>query len=125
FYTLRRQLITSYAVSCTSHYILGTGDRNPMNFLINTLFGQNLPLPELIPICLTRQIVQLMSPIGTAGLFHVTMIYTMNALQENSDLLLSTMDVFIKEPLLEWLVTFINLYYYIEEKKNIILVTCT
>ncbi|CAF4216431.1 unnamed protein product, partial [Rotaria sp. Silwood2] len=85
----------------------------------------NLPLPELIPICLTRQIVQLMSPIGTAGLFHVTMIYTMNALQENSDLLLSTMDVFIKEPLLEWLVTFINLYYYIEEKKNIILVTCT
>ncbi|CAF4935411.1 unnamed protein product, partial [Rotaria sp. Silwood2] len=40
FYTLRRQHITSYAVSCTSHYMLGTGDRNPVNFLINTSFAQ-------------------------------------------------------------------------------------
>jgi DNA-dependent protein kinase catalytic subunit len=45
-----------------------------------------------------------MSPIGTAGLFRATMIDTMNALRENSDLLLSTMDVFIKEPLMEWMV---------------------
>lgn len=47
-----------------------------------------------------------MSPIGTAGLFRATMIHTMNALRENSDLLLSTMDVFIKEPLMEWMVSF-------------------
>ena len=47
-----------------------------------------------------------MSPIGTAGLFRATMIRTMNALRENSDLLLSTMDVFIKEPLMEWMVCF-------------------
>lgn len=46
-----------------------------------------------------------MSPIGTAGLFRSTMIDTMTALRENSDLLLSTMDVFIKEPLMEWTVT--------------------
>jgi DNA-dependent protein kinase catalytic subunit len=50
-----------------------------------------------------------MSPIGTAGLFRATMIHTMNALRENSDLLLSTMDVFIKEPLMEWMVSLINL----------------
>ncbi|CAF4594242.1 unnamed protein product [Rotaria sp. Silwood2] len=31
------------------------------------------------------------------------MIHTMNALRENSDLLLSTMDVFIKEPFMEWM----------------------
>jgi DNA-dependent protein kinase catalytic subunit len=49
-----------------------------------------------------------MSPIGTAGLFRATMIHTMNALRENSDLLLSTMDVFIKEPLMEWMVSLIN-----------------
>ena len=47
-----------------------------------------------------------MSPIGTAGLFRATMIHTMNALRENSDLLLSTMDVFIKEPLMEWMVSY-------------------
>ena len=28
FYTLRRQFITSYAVLCTSQYILGIGDRH-------------------------------------------------------------------------------------------------
>ena len=57
-----------------------------------------------MPIRLTRQLVHLMSPIGTAGLFRSTMIDTMTALRENSDLLLSTMDVFIKEPLMEWTV---------------------
>ena len=65
-------------------------------------------MPELIPIRLTRQLTQLMSPIGTAGLFRATMIHTMNALRENSDLLLSTMDVFIKEPLMEWMVSHIE-----------------
>ncbi|CAF4757853.1 unnamed protein product [Rotaria sp. Silwood1] len=118
FYTLRRQFITSYAVLCTSHYILGIGDRHQSNFLIDITSGQvigidfgsafnaatiHLPVPELIPIRLTRQLIQLMSPIGTNGLFRATMIHTMNALRENSDLLLSTMDVFIKEPLMEWM----------------------
>ncbi|CAF3339220.1 unnamed protein product [Rotaria sp. Silwood2] len=94
FYTLRRQFITSYAVLCTtSQYILGIGDRHQSKY--------HLSVPELIPIRLIRQLTQLMSPISTASLFHATIIHTMNALRENSDLLLSTMDVFIKEPLME------------------------
>ena len=28
FYTLRQQFVTSYAILCTSHYILGIGDRH-------------------------------------------------------------------------------------------------
>ena len=69
---------------------------------------QHLPVPELIPIRLTRQLTELMSPIGTAGLFRAIMIHTMNALRDNSDLLLSTMDVFIKEPLSEWMVSAVS-----------------
>ncbi|CAF4352772.1 unnamed protein product, partial [Rotaria sordida] len=57
----------------------------------------HLSVPELIPIRLTRQLTQLMSHIGRAGLFRATM----NALRQNSDLLVSTMDGFIKEPLME------------------------
>jgi phosphatidylinositol kinase/protein kinase (PI-3 family) len=50
------------------------------------------------------------------------MIHTMNALRENSDLLLSTMDVFIKEPLMEWMVS-----HYLEsyEQHSHFLGTCT
>ena len=33
FYTLRRQFITSYAVLCTSQYILGIGDRHQSKYL--------------------------------------------------------------------------------------------
>jgi DNA-dependent protein kinase catalytic subunit len=33
FYTLRRQFITSYAVLCTSHYILGIGDRHQSKYV--------------------------------------------------------------------------------------------
>ncbi|CAF1205061.1 unnamed protein product, partial [Didymodactylos carnosus] len=113
----KSQFIVSYAVLCTSQYILGIGDRHQSNFLIDTTSGQvigidfgsafsastiSLPVPELIPIRLTRQLVNLMNPIGTCGLFRSTIIHTMNALRENSDLLLSTMDVFIKEPLMDW-----------------------
>ncbi|CAF4249924.1 unnamed protein product, partial [Rotaria sordida] len=43
----------------------------------------HLSVPELIPIRLTRQLTQLMSHIGRAGLFRATM----NALRQNSDLL--------------------------------------
>jgi phosphatidylinositol kinase/protein kinase (PI-3 family) len=47
------------------------------------------------------------------------MIHTMNALRENSDLLLSTMDVFIKEPLMEWMVSHIDLLFVnIKRKKR-------
>lgn len=77
-----------------------------------------------MPIRLTRQLTELMSPVGTAGLFRATMIHTMNALRENSDLLLSTMDVFIKEPLMEWMVRHVN-GFLIPIDDLIILGACT
>ncbi|CAF1501508.1 unnamed protein product [Didymodactylos carnosus] len=42
FYTLRSQFIVSYAVLCTSQYILGIGDRHQSNFLIDTTSGQSI-----------------------------------------------------------------------------------
>jgi len=45
FYTLRRQFITSYAVLCTSHYILGIGDRHQSKYnqsISNYILNNNL-----------------------------------------------------------------------------------
>lgn len=43
-----------------------------------------------------------MMPLQEKGLMESTMIHTLRALQEDYDLLLNTMDIFIKEPSLDW-----------------------
>ncbi len=48
-----------------------------------------------------------MSPIDTAGLFRATI----NALRENSNLLLSTMHVFIKELLMKWMLSISDFFH--------------
>ena len=51
---------------------------------------------------MTRQIRNLMMPLKEKGLMEGIMIHTLRALRHNSDLLMCTMDVFIKEPSLDW-----------------------
>ena len=74
------------------------------SFITHTLF-QFLPVPELLPFRLTRQLRNLMMPLGVKGLIESTMIHTLRALRSDSDLLLNTMDIFVKEPSLDWLVS--------------------
>ena len=63
---------------------------------------QFLPIPELMPFRLTPQIVNLLLPHKESGKLCSCMIHTMRALQNKPTMLLNTMDVFIKEPSLEW-----------------------
>jgi DNA-dependent protein kinase catalytic subunit len=63
---------------------------------------QFLPIPELIPFRLTRQFTQFLQPLDADGLLKHNMVHTLSALQDNKDVLINTMDVFIKEPLLDW-----------------------
>lgn len=44
-----------------------------------------------------------MEPLNENGYYEETMFYTLKALRNNSYILLATMDVFIKEPTLNWL----------------------
>ena len=46
-----------------------------------------------------------MMPLTVKGLIESTMIHTLRALRSDSDLLLNTMDIFVKEPSLDWLVS--------------------
>ncbi|XP_063961376.1 DNA-dependent protein kinase catalytic subunit-like [Lytechinus pictus] len=117
FLTLRAHFARSHTVLCICQYILGIGDRHLSNFLISLETGgmvgidfghsfgsatQFLPIPELVPFRLTRQIVNLMLPMKIEGVLQSSMVHTLRALRQDHELLLNTMDVFIKEPSLDW-----------------------
>uniref|UniRef100_A0A3B3VB26 DNA-dependent protein kinase catalytic subunit n=1 Tax=Poecilia latipinna TaxID=48699 RepID=A0A3B3VB26_9TELE len=117
FLSLRSHFITSHALLCVSHWVLGIGDRHLSNFMINTETGgmigidfghafgsatQFLPVPELMPFRLTQQFVNLIQPLKESGLIQSTMVHSLRAFRAEPDLLLNTMDVFVKEPSLDW-----------------------
>ncbi|XP_068160133.1 DNA-dependent protein kinase catalytic subunit [Antennarius striatus] len=117
FLSLRSHLISSHALLCVSHWVLGIGDRHLSNFMINMETGgmigidfghafgsatQFLPVPELMPFRLTQQFVNLMEPLKESGLVQSVMVHSLRAYSTESDLLLNTMDVFVKEPSLDW-----------------------
>ncbi|XP_077480903.1 DNA-dependent protein kinase catalytic subunit [Stigmatopora argus] len=117
FLSLRSHFISSHALLCISHWVLGIGDRHLSNFMINTETGgmigidfghafgsatQFLPVPELMPFRLTRQFVNLMRPMKESGLIQSVMAHSLRAYRNEPDLLLNTMDVFVKEPSLDW-----------------------
>ncbi|XP_067118451.1 DNA-dependent protein kinase catalytic subunit-like [Centruroides vittatus] len=117
FVILRYNFITSHAVLCISQWLLGIGDRHTGNFLVSTTTGievgidfghafgtatQFLPIPELVPFRLTNQYLNLMLPLKEKGVIEATMISALSALRNNADILLNTMDIFIKEPTVNW-----------------------
>uniref|UniRef100_A0A8D3BVD0 DNA-dependent protein kinase catalytic subunit n=1 Tax=Scophthalmus maximus TaxID=52904 RepID=A0A8D3BVD0_SCOMX len=117
FLSLRSHFISSHALLCVSHWILGIGDRHLSNFMISMETGgmigidfghafgsatQFLPVPELMPFRLTKQFVNLMQPLKESGLIQGVMVHSLRAFRAQPDLLLNTMDVFVKEPSLDW-----------------------
>ncbi|XP_046395507.1 DNA-dependent protein kinase catalytic subunit-like [Ischnura elegans] len=118
FWSLRNAFATSHAVLCIAHWLLGIGDRHLANTLFSMASGnvigidfgysfgtstQFLPVPELIPFRMTPQIMGLMQPMGEVGLIKESMIHALRSFQENYEILLATVDVFVKEPSVDWL----------------------
>eukprot|EP01133_Synstelium_polycarpum_P005723 gene5723-6618_t len=115
---IRNSFARSLATFSICSYIIGIGDRHLENFLISQKDGrligidfghafgtatQFLPIPELMPFRLTRQFTSFLLPLDSVGLLNHNMTYTLAAIQNHKDFLLSTMDVFVKEPLLDWI----------------------
>lgn len=82
----------------------GAGDTFPINICI-LIVSKVLPIPELVPFRLTPQMTSFMGPMRERGLFERTMVHALQALRDNADILLSTMDIFINEPSLDWIVS--------------------
>jgi serine-protein kinase ATM len=66
---------------------------------------QLLPVPELVPFRMTRNIVDGFGPLGTQGVFTEAAEDTMKALRENADAVLTILSSIVADPLYMWSVS--------------------
>jgi len=117
FLTIKNQFIKSMAVFSIASYLLGIGDRHLENFLVDTSDGEvlgidfgiafgsgvNLSVPELMPFRLTQQIEGVIAPHPLEGIYKHTMVHALSALRKKKSLILDACEIFVREPLLDWL----------------------
>ena len=120
FFILRNNFIRSFAVICSMQWVLGIGDRHLSNYMIDKTTGRMvtidfgysfgvatsfLPVPELVSLRLTPQIVGVMEPIGTGGIFRESLVQSLISLRTNTEVLISALEIFVHEPTVDWLET--------------------
>ncbi|KAL3131372.1 hypothetical protein ABBQ38_007687 [Trebouxia sp. C0009 RCD-2024] len=117
FLSMRAAYTASLAVVSMAGYVAGVGDRHTDNFLVDMSSGtlvpidfgysfgtavQVLPIPELIPFRLTRQMTGALQPHDALALLQAPCTLAMSALRSGKDILEGIMGVFMREPLLDW-----------------------
>ncbi|KAJ3516810.1 hypothetical protein NLJ89_g892 [Agrocybe chaxingu] len=104
------------AVMSMVGFILGLGDRHCENILLDTnsgdvvhvdfncLFekGKLLETPERVPFRLTQNIIDGFGVSGVEGVFRIACESTLQLLHDNRDSLMSVLDAFVHDPLVEW-----------------------
>lgn len=120
FFTLRNNFAVSLAAMSIAHWILGIGDRHLSNMLLNIddaslvgidfgiAFGggtRDLRIPELVPFRLTPHFVSALNPLGVEGLLVRNMCHALRTFRHNRKLLMACMEIFIREPTIDWLET--------------------
>lgn len=112
----RANFTRSVAVMSMVGHILGLGDRHCENILMdestggvmhvdfNCLFekGMTLEKPEKVPFRLTHNMVDAMGVTGYEGVFRKTCEMTLSLLREHRDALMSVLETFLHDPLVEW-----------------------
>ena len=97
-------------------HIVGLGDRHGENILVDTstgdvvhvdfsyLFDKGLELdkPEVVPFRLTQNMIDAMGVAGPDGVFSSVCEITLGVLRQHRDALMSVLDTFVHDPLLEW-----------------------
>ncbi|KAI0412293.1 phosphatidylinositol 3 [Xylaria grammica] len=106
---------TTAAISMLGH-VLGLGDRHGHNILLDSKNGEVvhidlgvafesgrvLPVPELVPFRLTRDVVDGMGITKTEGVFRRCCEFTLDALREETYSIMTILDVLRYDPLYSW-----------------------
>lgn len=106
---------TTAAISILGH-VLGLGDRHGHNILLDSAtgevvhidlgvafeMGRVLPVPELVPFRMTRDIVDGMGVTKTEGVFRRCCEFTLDALREETYSIMTILDVLRYDPLYSW-----------------------
>ncbi|KAJ2828263.1 hypothetical protein IWW50_001482 [Coemansia erecta] len=112
----RTAFTRSAAVMSVVGHVLGLGDRHCENILLderaggvvhvdfNCLFDKGLQLekPERVPFRLTHNMVDAMGLAGYEGAFRRSCELTLALLREHRDALMSVLESFLHDPLVEW-----------------------
>jgi serine/threonine-protein kinase ATR len=61
-----------------------------------------LPKPEVVPFRLTQNLVDAFGPTGADGMFSCNLKTAMSTLRENRETLLSVLEPFVKDPVINW-----------------------
>ncbi|CAK3858781.1 serine threonine- kinase tel1 [Lecanosticta acicola] len=109
---------TTASISILGH-VLGLGDRHNSNIMLDTATGEVvhidlgvafeagriLPIPELVPFRLTRDIVDGMGSTKTEGVFRRCCEFTLDAVREDKDSIMTLLNVLRYDPLYSWTVS--------------------
>ncbi|EMC97804.1 hypothetical protein BAUCODRAFT_31809 [Baudoinia panamericana UAMH 10762] len=109
---------TTAAISILG-YVLGVGDRHIQNILLDANSGEVvhidlgiafeagrvLPVPEMVPFRLTRDVVDGMGITKTEGVFRRCCEFTMDALREDKGSIMTLLNVLRYDPLVSWTVS--------------------
>jgi ataxia telangiectasia mutated family protein len=123
WYTRRLAYTRSTAAISMLGHVLGLGDRHGHNILMDEQTGEVvhidlgvafetgrvLPVPELVPFRLTRDIVDGMGITKTEGVFRRCCEFTLDALREESYSIMTILDVLRYDPLYSWSISPVRL----------------
>lgn len=113
---VRLNYTRSVATTSIIGYVLGLGDRHVSNILLDNVTGELvhidfgvafeqgklLPIPELVPFRLTRNLVDAMGMSGVEGVYRRCCEETLRVLREHGSLTKTVLEVFKYDPLFVW-----------------------
>lgn len=111
----RTKFIQAYAVWCMVGYIIGLGDRHWDNIIFHLdtgavshvdfdcIFekGKSLPVAELVPFRLTRNIIDVFGVLKEKGLFTKTCELVLQVIRKNKRNIIGFLSSFVNDPIIE------------------------